>query len=194
MIRWLCLFVLVPAVLALGACAHPLALNPNLTGLAGSGSGKIDKKVGLVITEQDRRLEVTTPGGGGDKVTYFPYRDLETGLYMALAESFSGVSRVAGAEDPKVRSEGLSYLITPRLVTNSSSESALTWPPTLFTIELSCKVVDAGGQPVAALTVSGEGRATFDEFKREVSLSANRAAEDALKKLIKALGQTAALR
>lgn len=180
--------------LALGGCAHPIAIQPNLGVLAGSGVSKIDKKVGLVVTDEDRKLQVTTPGGGGDKVEYFPYRDLETGLYMALSEVFTSVARVNGPADPKVQAEQLSYLLTPRLVTQSSSESALTWPPTRFSIELTCKVVDGSGKELAQLQVVGDGQATYDEFKKDFSLSANRAGEDLLKKLVKALAETPALR
>ena len=137
------------ATLVVVGCAHPLTLTPNLTGLSEAGAQKIDKKVGLLVTEEDRRVEVTTPGGGGDQLRYFPYRDLEVGLYAALSEVFTGVSRVASPTDPKVQSEGLRYVVTPRLRTTSFSDSVLTWPPTLFTIELSCKVTDAAGATFA---------------------------------------------
>jgi hypothetical protein len=192
--RRIVLTVLVPLTLALGGCAHPLTLNPNLDAIADGGEVKIDKKVGLLVSEADRQHEVTTPGGGGDKVRYFPYRDLETGIYVALSHVFREVVRVSSITDPKVQSDGLSYLITPRLLTSSSSDSLLTWPPTRFTIELTCQVNDSRGAPVTVLQVVGDGHATFDEFKRDFSMSANRAAEDALKKLVKALGASPALR
>jgi len=180
--------------LALGGCAHPISLNPDVASLAGSGGAKIDKKVGLVVSEDARRREVTTPGGGGDKVSYFPYRDLENGLYFALAEAFAGVSRVAGPADPQVAAQGLNYLITPEIRTTSFSDSLLTWPPTMFTVELSCRVSNASGASVTEVRVVGDGRASFDEFKRDFSLAAKRASEDALKKLVKALGEAQALR
>jgi hypothetical protein len=31
------------------------------------------KKAAYYISDEDRAREVTTPGGGGDKVRYFPY-------------------------------------------------------------------------------------------------------------------------
>ena len=195
MVKSLVLLFVLGGALALGGCAHPLTLSPNLTALAGTGTAKITKNVGLLITEDDKKLEVTSPGGGGDKVRYFPYRDLEAALYVALSESFASVSRGSGPTDAKVQSESLSYIVTPRVQTTSSSDSVLTWPPTLFTVELNCLVADSRGARITEVRVVGEGRATFDEFKVSGgALSANRAAEDAVKKLIKALGETAVLR
>jgi len=178
------------AALAAG-CAHPISLNGNATSVVGMGKDKIDKKVGLAISDADRQREVTGPGGGGDKVRYFPYRDLETGLYIAMTEAFSEVVRVNGGADPKVKAESLNYVVTPVLVTNSYSPSIVTWPPTVFTIELTCKITDAEGKPVTEVKVQGDGRAEFDEFKANHSLSASRATDDLLKKLIAAIAAAA---
>lgn len=194
MTRWMLLIMSVSAALLAGGCAHPLSIQPNLANLAGSPGAKADKRVGLLVAEEDRKREVTTPGGGGDKVTYFPYRDMETAIYFALTESFASVSRVSSKADPKLQSEKLNFVVVPRLVTNSSSDSLLTWPPTQFSIELTCNVTDAAGAPVTEVRVVGDGRATFDEFKRETSLAASRAAEDVVQKLIRALRESAALR
>lgn len=181
-------------ILCMGGCAHPLTLSPNLVPISGTGEMKIEKRVGLLVTDADRQVQVTTPGGGGDKVSYFPYRDLEPALYLALTESFASVARISSLSDPKVTSEQLHFVIKPSLQTTSFSDSMLTWPPTLFTIEVIAKVSDNAGNLVSEVRVMGEGRATFDEFKGQMGLSANRAAEDAVKKLIKALGTTPALR
>ncbi len=171
----------------ISGCAHPISLASNAAPLVGTGTGKLDKAVGLSVTDEDRTREVTGPGGGGDKIKYLPYRDLETGLYIALSEAFMRVSRINGINDPKVKSEGLNYIVTPRIATTSSSPSIVTWPPTIFTIELTCKVVDADGKTLTEVHAMGEGRAEFDEFKADHSLSAKRAADDALKKLVKLL-------
>lgn len=174
-------------VAIVSGCAHPISLGGDVTSLAGTGTGKLDKAVGLSMTDEDRKREVIGPGGGGDKISYLPYRDLEIGLYIALSETFASVSRVTGINDPKVKVDGLNYIVTPAISTTSYSPSIFTWPPTIFTIELACKVVDADGKAVTEVRVMGEGRAEFDEFKGDFSLSAKRAADDALKKLIKAL-------
>lgn len=192
--RWLGGALLLTLVLWLGGCAHPLTLSPNLGAMAGTVEKKIDKRVGLLIADADRQLQVTTPGGGGDKVSYFPYRDLEPALYFALSESFTSVARVNSATDPKVAAERLQYVIKPNIQTTSFSDSVITWPPTIFTIDLTVKVNDPAGTPVTEVRVVGEGRASFDEFKGQFGLSANRAADDAVKKLIQAIGSSQALR
>jgi hypothetical protein len=194
MLRRLFTLLLLAASATLFGCAHPLAIAPNLGSLTGSGTNKVDKGVGLYISDSNRKLEVTTPGGGGDKLTYLPYRDLETGIFVALSESFTRVSRITGPTDPKMAGDMLSLVVTPRLQTTSFSDSVLTWPPTLFTIELTCDVADAQGKPVAQIRTVGDGRATFDEFKANTSLAANRAADDLLKKLVKALSEAVQLR
>jgi hypothetical protein len=181
------------AALLAGGCAHPISLAADAGSLgAASAGGKIDRKVGLVITEDQRKREVVSPGGGGDKVSYFPYRDLEAGLYFTLAESFAGVSRITGAGDPKVAADGLTLIVVPEISTTSHSPSLLTWPPTIFTVELACTVKDARDQVVLQFRVQGEGRAEFDEFKADTSLSAKRASTDALRKLAKAINDNAA--
>jgi hypothetical protein len=128
---------LVSSLLALAVfvtgCAHPISLNSDLNQIKLAGATKVSKKVGYVVTDDQRKLEVTTPGGGGDKVTYLPYRDLEAGIHKSLTEVFAEVVRLSGPSDPKIQSEKLSFVITPEIVTNSSSSSAFTWPPTLFT-------------------------------------------------------------
>lgn len=187
--RWSALAASLLLAVFITGCAHPISLSADVAGLAGSGKLKSDRKIGLSISEADRQREITGPGGGGDKVSYFPYRDLETGLYIAMSESFAQVTRVSGPADPKVKEQGLHYLATPSIVTTSSSPSLLTWPPTLFTIALTCTISDAEGKAITELRVFGEGRAEFDEFKSDASLSARRASADALKKLMSALAE-----
>jgi hypothetical protein len=47
--------------------------------------------VGYYISEEQRAQEVITPGGGGDRVSYFSYRDRETALLLAIAAVTSTV-------------------------------------------------------------------------------------------------------
>lgn len=175
-------------VLALGGCAHPISMTGEVSKVLGTGAGtKVDRKVGLVITEEQRRREVTTAGGGGDKVSYYPYRDLETGLYVVLSEHFAGVTLVNGLADPKIKAEGLQLTVVPEIATTSHSPSLLTWPPTIFTVTLECTIRDSADRVVRQVRVQGEGRAEFDEFKSDPSLTSKRAATDALIKLSRAL-------
>jgi hypothetical protein len=184
-------FVITACVFLFG-CAHPISMNPDLATVAApAGIQTIDKKVGYYLPDALRTVEVTTPGGGGDQVKYFPYRDIEPGFYKALAAVFSSVSKVPNQKDSTaLKASGISLLITPEITTTSASDSAFTWPPTQFTVNLVCTVVDANGASVETIRVSGQGEATFSEFKSNLSLAATRASNDALNKLIKALSES----
>ena len=183
------------ACAALFGCAHPITMNPDLAGIKGDGSPVINQQVGYHISDAARSIEVTTPGGGGDKVRYFPYRDLEPGFYKALGEVFKGVTRVTDPKDvDTLRRSGVNLLISPEIATASFSESVLTWPPTQFTIVLTCKVTDADGKLLDTVKATGDGRASFDEFKSNFSLAAVRASNDALARLVKALRESPAVR
>ena len=70
----------------------------------------------------------------------------------------------------------------------------LTWPPTQFTVDLTCTIADGRGQTVDVIRVSGYGRAEFNEFKSNFSLAAVRASNHALALLIQALGESPKLR
>jgi hypothetical protein len=192
------LFQLFSAALVCGVligCAHPITMNPDLATVKGDGSTLINKTVGYHISDASRAIEVTTPGGGGDKVRYFPYRDIESGFYKALGEVFKDVTKVADPKDLEaLRKSGINLLVTPEITTTSFSDSVLTWPPTQFTVALTCTVTDAGGQVVDTVKVTGEGRASFDEFKSNFSLAAVRASNDALSRLIKALRESSSIR
>ena len=185
---------LVAATLA--GCAHPISMSPDLAAVpSAGGAGVINKAVGYHIPDAARAQEITTAGGGGDKVRYFPYRDLEPGLYKALGESFRSVTRIANPADASaIAASGIQLLITPEIRTVSSSESLLTWPPTQFTVDLTCTVTDSRGQAVSVIRVSGYGRAEFNEFKNNHSLAAVRASNHALALLVKALVESPPLR
>lgn len=194
--RLLSLVFSVMGCVVLFGCAHPITMNPDLAVVAApAGAKPLNKKVGYYMPDALRSVEVTTPGGGGDKVRYFPYRDIEPGFYKALSEAFTSVSKVQNPKDAAaLQADGITLLITPEVTTSSSSDGAFTWPPTQFTVRLVCAIADANGKPVETIRVSGEGAATFSEFKSNFSLAAVRASNDALVKLIKALGESAALR
>lgn len=186
--RWSGILIALGMAAIASGCAHPISLTGNTDAFVGTGKAKVEHAVGLLISDEDRKREIVTPGGGGDKLSYLPYRDLETGIYIALSESFAKVVRISGQQDPKVKAEALRYVVIPQINTTSYSPSIVTWPPTIFTVELVCKVSDAEGRPVTEVRAMGEGRAEFDEFKSDFSLAAKRASDDALAKLISALG------
>lgn len=171
-------------------CAHPISVTADMAQIKGSGA-KIDKTAGYYIAPEDRTREVVTPGGGGDKVSYVPYRDLDAGIYKAMSEVFTNVVKVDVPNDlAKLAKDNVQFVISPKITTNSSSDSLLTWPPTQFTIELSCKVTDKSGAALKELRATGTGKAEFSEFKGDQSLSAKRAAQQAMTNLVKVLEET----
>lgn len=189
MLRRLLSFAALCTAFVLGGCAHPISLTPEVASLAGTGpSPRIDRPVVLVITEAQLAQEVISPGGGGDKVSYKPYKDLQTGLYVALGEVFTRVSLASSPTDPRIGNDPATVIVTPTISTTSFSPSLFTWPPTIFTVTLEMGF-RAPGKPdaLASVRVQGEGRAEFDEFKSNFSLSAQRASQDALARLVKAM-------
>lgn len=170
------------ALVMMTGCAHQISMAPDATKTA-SVSSKINKSVAYVISPADMAKEVQTPGGGGDKVKYQPYKDLDAALYQAFSAVFTDVTKVGAPADAK----GVSLVITPAITTTSSSDSMLTWPPTQFAVTLVCTVMDGQGQAVTQVQGSGSGQATFDEFKSDFSLAARRASRAAVDNLIKEL-------
>lgn len=170
-------------VALLAACAHPISLEATKVP-ARVESSLVAKKVGYVISDADKAREVTTPGGGGDKVSYYPYRDMERSIRGALQAVYQDVTSLKSATDlGSVKEAGVAYVFTPEITTTSSSPSPFTWPPTRFSAEVSCTVTDAQGAMVARVRANGEGAAEFDEFKSDFSLSARRAVADVVEKL-----------
>lgn len=74
----------------LTACAQPVNIKPAPI-FTTDRCRLIDKKIGYQVTAVQRALQTTTPGGGGDKISYYLYRDLEPGLFDTLAPVFSTV-------------------------------------------------------------------------------------------------------
>ncbi len=181
-------------VAVITGCAHPISLAPDLNKVP-QASAKINKTVAYYVSAEDLAREVETPGGGGDKVKYAPYRDLEAGLYKAFSQVFDNVVKLKSPADAAaIGSQGVAFVIKPTITTNSSSDSVLTWPPTQFSVDILSSVTDAAGKPLLSLRSSGQGAATFSEFSSDFSLSAKRASEDALAKLVRDLAAADILR
>ncbi len=152
------------------------------------GAQPIDKNVGYYISKEDREKQVTTPGGGGDKVSYYPYREMEPALYKTLSNVFRRAYALDSHNDSQtIQAKTIAFVFTPRIATNSSSESALTWPPTKFTVILSCQAVDPSGKTVWEKQFKGEGTAEFEEFKKDFSLAAKRASQSTFEQFQRAL-------
>jgi hypothetical protein len=75
----------------------------------------------------------------------------------------------------------------PDIQTMSSSDSALTWPPTFFQVIVKYQLLDLAGKAVAEDVISGEGNASFSEFSSNFNLAAQRASSTAMGKLKQSL-------
>ena len=175
----------ISAALVLTSCAHAITIDPGPSQT--SYQNKLSpKKVGYVITDTDKNKQVISAGGGGDKVSYYPYRDIERPIREALKSIYTDVYAIASiSEVDKIKKDEVTIIFTPVISTTSNSSSILTWPPTDFTINFNCTVVDAAGTPITNFTLTGIGQSQFSEFSaaRDGGLSGRRAAGDLSEKL-----------
>ena len=173
-------------VIGLVACAHPVNIRPALV-LSTDRSTQIDKKVGYQITDAQRALQSTTPGGGGDKISYHLYKDLEPGLFDTLSSVFSAVYVVP--EDGRnefIVDKKLSFVFTPEFQSDSSSSNIIFWNPTDFTLKLRVKALDGSGKEIWAREFIAEGKAPAGGSLVETP-AAQAAAADVFKQLQLAL-------
>lgn len=161
----------------LAACSHPITMITE-TAPPRSTAHLVPKKVAYVMTDAQRDVQVTSPGGAGDRVSYYPYHDLEKSVRDALRAVYRDVIVLRTAGDVKANeAAGVSLVFTPQIKTDSSSSSWVTWPPTSFTAEVSCVVSNAAGAEVARVRAVGNGTANFGEFNGDYGLAARRAAK-----------------
>jgi hypothetical protein len=179
------LISMLAVVAVITGCAHPLVISPEISKVERSGNTQtIDKNVGYYIPADLREKAVKTKGGGGDSVTYTPYKDMETAFYKMLSNVFKSVTMLKSPNDAEaIAKHSITYIITPEITTESSSPSAFTWPPTKFSVNLTCNISNVGGKVIGKPAVTGEGNAEFSEFKRDFSLSGKRATLDSLLKM-----------
>ncbi len=171
----------VAAALLVG-CAHPISITPDTTRLAIGQDPKqrIEAKAAYQVSDSDLSLEVTTPGGGGDAVRYFAYRDMDAGLEQMLGTVFTHVSR---SSDAQRAATGTDYVIVPVIVTNSGSDGLFTWPPSNFTVDLTLTIRRPSGEIIASPRVVGHGNAADGERIFDHGIAGRRATEDALIKM-----------
>lgn len=179
--------IIISAFTVLGGCAHSIVITPDASKLA-QVTKQSTNKVGYYISDEERARKVITPGGGGDKVEYAPYKELESGIYRVLNNVFSSVDQLKSESDKTyIADKKINFVLRPSISTNSSSSSLLTWPPTMFEVTIEIKATDSNGKVVWQDKVTGKGNAEFSEFKSDFSLAAKRASEAALSELQKKL-------
>ncbi|MBE0362770.1 hypothetical protein PULV_a0333 [Pseudoalteromonas ulvae UL12] len=187
--KFLSTFTLFSALL-LSGCAHQISLNPDNKNL-NSANETSTAIVGYYISDEDLKKQVKTPGGGGDNVSYKPYKDTESALYTTLSNKFNNVFKLESLTDKKfLKDNNIKYVFVPKITTNSSSDSLFTWPPTSFTFTLNCDTLNEEGVSIKVIEVTGEGKAEFEEFKNDFSLSAKRATEEAFNMLVTELDKS----
>jgi hypothetical protein len=178
-------FVAIGLVSLLGACAHPITIPPLETPIRDEAK-LISKNVAYVMTEADRKKQVITPGGGGDKISYYPYLDLEKSIRDALRAVYKNVSVIPSPSNTEaIKANDIKLIFTPEISTTSSSESLFTWPPTKFSIEITLNVTDPKGSFISRIRVIGNGEAEFEEFKTDLGLAGRRASTELSQKLKK---------
>ncbi len=180
--------VVMLASLLCAGCAHPIKIAPDATRLETVlAASKIPTKVGYFVPATIVGTEITTPGGGGDNVRYFPYRDADMGYQRVLSNVFASVTKLESADVSQGPTADISYIVTPEILTSSGGSGLFTWPPTSFTVDLTTTIRDRNGQAVASKRVVGVGSAETGERIREHGIAGKRAMEDALIKMQSAL-------
>lgn len=179
-------------VLLFSGCAHKIEMSPNLDTIRAIKTDPYPLTVAYYISETDKNMEITTPGGGGDKVKYTPYADTEGALNAVLSKIFNKVYSLKTLEDKTfIADKSIRYIFQPRIVTSSSSENLFTWPPEKFTIELTCQALDpANGNKLWAITTNSTGIADFGDYRKDFSFAARVASEKAFLQMTTELSQT----
>jgi len=183
------------SVMALVGCAHPMVMSPRVEELPKENAVKVDKIVGYYISSEKMKLNVETPGGGGDRLAYRPYRDIEAALNKVLSNVYKDVYKLKSSNDSaELEKNGITYVFIPEVKTTSYSPSPFTWPPTDFTVTLTMVGLDKTGKQVWTDTVKGKGHAEYEDFKDDFQLAARLASKEAFINLQKIIISAEALR
>jgi Short C-terminal domain len=186
-------FVSATALAMAAGCAHPIKVAPDVAKLerVSTTAPRLTANVGYYIPPEVSSVEVTTAGGGGDNIRYYPYTDIEPGFEKMLSNVFTGVVKLNSMTDlPGIARGGTDYILQPVIVTSSGGSGLFTWPPTNFTVDLTCNVRDTSGTLLASPRVVGTGSAETGERLREHGIAGERAMGDALTKMQAALLET----
>ncbi len=181
------------SVVLISGCAHNIKITPDQ--VPTSTQTKSKTVVGYYVSAADKAVKNTTPGGGGDKVSYQLTKDMEYGFFSALNESYETVKVLEASHDAqKMKADGISLVFEPKFNSTSSGSSLLIWPADKFTITVQCKAYDQAGTLILDKSFVGEGTATNSELMGNFALAANRAATAVLAQVKKELAANAALK
>lgn len=178
------LYLLMVSVLFITGCAHKIQIQPDTIQLDPvNNSQKIQATAGYYISPELKNKEVITPGGGGDRVRYNPYKDLEGGFQKVLKNSFVNVKELSSNQAMYTSQQNVDYIISLDIETNSSSASMFTWPPTWFGVSLNTEIFNTKTKKIERISVKGEGTATYSTFIFNKGKSGQNASLQALQKL-----------
>jgi hypothetical protein len=169
----------------LTGCAHPIIITPDAQKISSNLSSHDNREynVGYYISPKDKSLEVTTLGGGGDNIRYFPYRDIEAGYKAMLSNVFESVTTLDSIDKGNAQLQNkVDIILTPKIITTSGSTGFFTWPPTNFSVDLTNTISTINGSIVSEPRVIGTGGASTSEKLSEHGIAGRRAIEDALLK------------
>lgn len=175
---------IVPLLFVGLGCAHRIDTTPALDALTASGVHKIEKNVGYYISAENLAKEVITPAGGGDKAKYAPYKEAEPALNRVLSNVFRDVYALPSPSNAElIASKNIAYIFVPTVTTDSSSRSAVIWPPSDFTVSLDCKATDASGRVVWETSVKAEAHERLPDVYRDHSRAGKVAMQNAFLEL-----------
>jgi len=181
------------SVVLISGCAHNIKITPETT--AANTQAKSATVVGYYVSAADKAIKNTTPGGGGDKVSYQLTKDMEYGFFKALNDSYETVKVLEASHDAqKMKADGITLVFEPKFTSTSSGSSLLIWPADKFSITVQCKAYNQTGALVLDKAFTGQGTATNGEVLKDFSLAANRAATDVLAQVKKELASNASLK
>ena len=161
-------------------CAHSINITPAAGSIDTSGVSRINKNVGYYISPEDLARAVVTGAGGGDKVTYFPYKESEPVLKQVLLNTFGEVHALKSLGDSEfIASKNISFIFVPTITTDSSSRSSWIWPPSDFIVSLNCRATDPLGGVVWEAKVTGEAHMRLPDVARDHSLAGKEAIKNA---------------
>ena len=173
-------------------------ITPSLDALTAPGVGRIEKNVGYYISPENLAKQVETPGGGGDKVKYFPYKESEPALNKILSNLFGEVYPLSSPNPTEfVAAKNIAYIFIPTITTDSSSCSAICikhpfsagsscgyiWPPCDFSVSLDCRATDGAGKVIWETSLKAEAHVGLPEIKRDRSLAGKEAIKEAFLEL-----------
>lgn len=176
------LVILSTIVILASSCAHEISISPDASDSYKSNKASLSHNVGYYLPPNAKNKIVITPGGGGDRVQYKPYKDIEPAFIEMLNNVFHTVTTLDSKTDKNIAVKNIDYVMSLDITTNSSSPSPFTWPPTWFSVGLDSELVNLKSNEHSNISVKGEGQSEF-EFAGDMDIPGKLASRNALLKL-----------